>query len=368
MQASRIATIVLILTAPAMSDAESEWQKLESAFDEAQNTWFAEIEKLEGDDGVIMMSAEGMAGLPPHPADTFKPRVRKFAETHHGKPTALRAIMWLIMNDMGFPGMQTDNSSSWALQQLSDHHVKDPRLEEFVGGLMYATMSVDENDLITLLERVGKDNPSAAARGHALLTAAQILYEDPPLPPMMLNRQDRKAKKQRAGEILRTLKVDYKGSAIGAQAEAYLYAIENLQVGKVAPDIIGRDVDGKEIKLSQFRGQVVAVVFWGTWCKPCMAMVPHERELVEKFKGRPFTILGINTDESPDILRKTLKEERMTWPTIFDGMPGSICGTWHIQAFPTSYILDPEGIIRHKNLPVEMMGSAIEPLLAAPKP
>ncbi len=59
----------------------------------------------------------------------------------------------------------------------------------------------------------------------------------------------------------------------------------NLVVGKPAPEIEGADMDGKPFKLSDYKGKVVVLVFWGTWCGPCMAQVPHERELVQPSKA-----------------------------------------------------------------------------------
>src|SRR5262249_11221811 len=75
---------------------------------------------------------------------------------------------------------------------------------------------------------------------------------------------------------------------LGEQAEGELFRLHNLEVGCIAPEIEAEDVDGRPMKLSGSRGKVVMISFWATWCGPCMGMVPQEKTLVERMKGRPF--------------------------------------------------------------------------------
>jgi thiol-disulfide isomerase/thioredoxin len=134
-------------------------------------------------------------------------------------------------------------------------------------------------------------------------------------------------------------------------ANAHLDDMRNLAVGKPAPEIDGVDFDGKPLKLSDYRGKVVALVFWGTWCGPCMREVPHERALVERLKGKPFALLGINCDEDAETARKVMASEGITWPNWHDGAPdeGPIARRYHVQGYPTIVVLDAKGIIRSKN-------------------
>ena len=95
-------------------------------------------------------------------------------------------------------------------------------------------------------------------------------------------------------------------------------------------------------------------------------MYPHERSLVKRLADKPFALLGVNSDPKAK-LRKAMKREDITWRSWWDGgnTQGPIATKWHVSGWPTIYILDHEGIIRHKNLRGEKMDKAIDALLEA---
>jgi thiol-disulfide isomerase/thioredoxin len=150
-------------------------------------------------------------------------------------------------------------------------------------------------------------------------------------------------------------------------ARARLDGWLNLAVGKLAPEIVGTDFEGKPLKLSQFRGKALLLVFWGTWCGPCMAELPHERELVERYQGRPFTVLGVNCGDLRERALRTIESERITWPNWFDGEEpgGPIATQYHVQGFPTMYIIDHDGVIRSRDLRGKPLDELIETLVKA---
>lgn len=122
-------------------------------------------------------------------------------------------------------------------------------------------------------------------------------------------------------------------------------------MGKPAPEIDAEGVDGKRFKLSDYRGKIVVLIFWGTWCGPCMAEVPHEREMAEKYKDKPVALLGVDCDEDRTKALEVMKKEGITWPNWYDGEPGQgpIAKAYHIRAYPTVMVIDAEGKIRLKN-------------------
>ena len=139
---------------------------------------------------------------------------------------------------------------------------------------------------------------------------------------------------------------------LGQEAEARLDEMFNLGVGKPAPEIEGVDIDGKPLKLSDYKGKVVVLVFWGSWCGPCMAQVPLERELVARLKGKPFAMLGVDCEADKDTARQVISREQMTWPNWFDGAQGTgpIATRYHVRSYPTVFVLDAKGVIRSRGV------------------
>jgi thiol-disulfide isomerase/thioredoxin len=122
------------------------------------------------------------------------------------------------------------------------------------------------------------------------------------------------------------------------------------------------------MKLSDYRGKVVVLSFWGTWCGPCMKMVPEERKLVERMAGKPFALIGINSDDDPAKAKAVVEKEKITWPSFRDGAPrGPIATTWSIQNWPTIYVLDAEGVIRYRNVHGAALADAVDALASGRK-
>jgi hypothetical protein len=79
-------------------------------------------------------------------------------------------------------------------------------------------------------------------------------------------------------------------------------------------------------------------------------MIPHERSLVKRMEGKPFVLLGVDSDATREELKKAIKEKHITWRNWFDGSQGPIAKAWDVEGFPTIYILDAKGVIRYKGL------------------
>ena len=78
-------------------------------------------------------------------------------------------------------------------------------------------------------------------------------------------------------------------------------------------------------------------------------MYGHERSLVQRYQGRPFALVGVNTDADAETLKKVQEEEHMTWRSWFDGHGGPITRQWKITGFPTLYLIDAKGMIRFRH-------------------
>ena len=142
--------------------------------------------------------------------------------------------------------------------------------------------------------------------------------------------------------------VSIRVGTVGETAKRQLDEIRRLGLGKEAPEITGKDQDGREFRLGDYRGKVVLLYFWSEYCLTCRTLWPHERELVKRLEKRPFVMLGVNswTHEAGE-LAQVLKREDLPWRT-FDDRSGEINRQWNFPATPAVYLIDHRGVIRRK--------------------
>jgi thiol-disulfide isomerase/thioredoxin len=139
--------------------------------------------------------------------------------------------------------------------------------------------------------------------------------------------------------------------------------LKDLYVGAVMPELTSKDLEDKDVKLSDLKGKVVVVDVWATWCGPCKAMIPHSKKLVEKLKGKPFVLVSISADAAKADLTDFLKKTEMPWTHWWNGEKGGVLKTLGVTYFPTIYVIDSKGVIRFKDVREEEMDKAVETLL-----
>ena len=124
-------------------------------------------------------------------------------------------------------------------------------------------------------------------------------------------------------------------------------AVPKLQETKErmpAPDFTLLDSDGKKVSLKDFRGKVVFLNFWGTWCGPCREEMPGMQRLYQEFRGRGFEIIGVNVkDRRPDALA-FVKQLQVTYPILFD-VQGEVGVLYGAFGMPLTYLIDRNGIV-----------------------
>ena len=223
------------------------------------------------------------------------------------------------------------------------------------------------------LETLASKSTRKEVKGTALFMMADAEVDNAdyprtgePLPP-----EETAAKLAAASAKLKDIVKDYGdvevksriGKTIAEAAKGKQFFIDNLTIGKVAPDFECEMLDDKKAKLSDFRGNVVVLDIWATWCGPCRAMIPHERELVEKLKSKPFKLISLSADEKKETLTKFLEKEEMPWVHLWNGSKGNMLEKYQVRFYPTIYVLDAKGVIRYKHVRGEKMDKAVEALL-----
>jgi thiol-disulfide isomerase/thioredoxin len=126
--------------------------------------------------------------------------------------------------------------------------------------------------------------------------------------------------------------------------------------------IEGKTIDDREVSLESYKGKVVLVDFWGTWCGPCVAGIPKLAELHEKYKAQGFEILGVAADDA-ETLKDFLDKKPMAWENVTDA-DSELATKYSIQAYPTTLLVDKQGKHVASNLHGETLEKAIELLLA----
>ena len=115
---------------------------------------------------------------------------------------------------------------------------------------------------------------------------------------------------------------------------------------RTAPPLELLDLAGKRHALDEYRGKVVLVNFFGTWCPPCLQEMPNLLLLAKALEGRPFAVLAVAVGDSPARLRQVFGEQMAGFTVLLDST-GRAARSWQALAFPTSFVLDPEGRIRY---------------------
>ena len=150
-------------------------------------------------------------------------------------------------------------------------------------------------------------------------------------------------------------------------AKATLEKRQKMASLKTKPvDLKFTATDGKEIDLANFRGKVVLVDFWASWCGPCIGEMPNVVSTYQKLHGKGFEILGISLDQDKEAMEAALKKHDMTWTQYFDGAgwQNKISTSFGISSIPAAWLIDKKGMLRETGLRGEALGAGVEKLLA----
>jgi len=134
-------------------------------------------------------------------------------------------------------------------------------------------------------------------------------------------------------------------SACSGSRPAHGGGLKTADKRQKAPDFALRDAEGRQVQLSDYRGKVVLLNFWATWCAPCRVEVPWFIDFEKQYKDRGFAVLGVSMDdEGWDVVRPYIERMRMNYRVLMgDPMVSDLYGG--VESLPTSFMIDREGRI-----------------------
>jgi peroxiredoxin len=128
--------------------------------------------------------------------------------------------------------------------------------------------------------------------------------------------------------------------------------LKSISIGQQAPDFELKDLNGKVVKLSSFKGKYVLLDFWASWCGPCRKENPNVVKAYDLYKGKGFTVLGVSLDADEAKWRKAVQEDGMPWVQTLDDKTatGNVGKLYEIKAIPANFLIDANGKIVATNL------------------
>ena len=132
---------------------------------------------------------------------------------------------------------------------------------------------------------------------------------------------------------------------LGLTTGAYAAGFES-RAATPAPALKARDMSGASKTLADYRGKVVVLNFWASWCPPCLREMPSMERLRVKMKGQPLEIVALASAEGPDDVKAFLSKMQLGFPILLDA-DGSNTQRWKVFALPTSFLLDRQGRVRY---------------------
>ncbi len=238
------------------------------------------------------------------------------------------------------------------IETFEANHLKSPEIAPFCIALVGSS----DPRAIPILEKIAATHPEESTQGIAALCASLMLKNLGDDPEIM---------KKRLGflrqAIIMSADKSVGGRSVADIATDELYIIRFLTKGRVAPTLSGTDVGDRIVKLEQFRGRIVVLLFWDAKSNETDKVIRLTNQLVSKYNDRPVTVLGV-TPEAIDRIRTLQAEGAILWNNIIDPAD-KLASEYRISSRPAVLVLDQSGVIQFTGLPGSFVELTVDALL-----
>jgi peroxiredoxin len=351
--------IVSLLLSAVSPATPLDAKRIEQTWEVAMTKWNLETRAASTPEA----RAQAFAKRPdatPYARDMWKLIAPSLNEPWTLEPAAwfLRATPGLLStNEQGTPVPTFSQEIETIRRTVEARHLKSPNLIP----MCMALATGNDPRSLSILEKIQAGHPDKKTQGVAALGAAMILKTLGDDAELMRKRLTylRKA-------IVESSDIDLGGRTVAKLAEDELYIIRYLTKGRVAPDLTGIDSAGRPLKLSDYQGKVILLLFWGSGIQEADRVIQITAEMDRKFKGRPFAIIGVNHDPI-DKLRSLEASSTVTWRNFSDPT-NQLAGEYRVGSWPLVYVLDGERKIHYAGPQGSFAEATAEALLVPAKP
>lgn len=353
-----IAAIFLLLQATA-SATPAEAQQIRKSWDLRMETWSLETRAATTPEARAKASAAR-----PDISGSVKEMWAAIG-TSLDQEWSIEPAAWFIRATPGLvtTGADGANAPAYAAEveairkAVETRHLKSPKL----APMCMALVALPDPRSLALLEKIQAENPDPKVRGVAALANAMALKGLGDDGEIM-----RKRLTCLRTAIIQSSDVSIGSTTVAKLAEDELYIIRYLTKGREAPDLSGVDSGGRPLKLSDFKGKVVYLIFWSGTMQEADRVVQMMRDTMRKFDGKPVIVLGVNQDPL-ERLRSLEGDGTIPWRNFSDAT-NQLAREFRVGTLPLVYVLDGDRKIHFAGSPGSFAELTAEALIAEESP